>query len=115
MTDTTTDAVTVTTVRKSLIAESYEHLAAIKRITTPARLVTELTEAECNHLDALARANAYSYLLAGILRIVEDGWGAAEGAQMAYLIGTVMDVGNEVLEDANDDLDEQVRGAVASA
>jgi len=34
---------------------------------------------------------------------------------MAYLVDTVMDVGNEALESANDDLDEQVRGAVASA
>lgn len=104
-----TDAITVTTVRKSLIAESYEHYEAIKRITADARLVGEMTETESNHLGALVRANSYSYLLAFILRFAAEKCGADEAQYLANVIDVVRDAGIEVLEDANDDLDEQAR------
>ena len=104
---------TVTTVRKALIAESYEHLDAMKKLTAKRRAGQALTAAELDLFDALAKVNAYSYFLAGLLRVIDEQHGAEEGRHVAYLIDTVRDVGTEVLEFANDDLDERARGAVA--
>jgi rubrerythrin len=104
MADTNTP--TVTAVRKALIAESYGHLESIKRLTAKHRSGETLTAAELDLVEALAKAKAYSYLLAAVLRQVEAFWGAAEADEMARLFATVMDTGIEVLEDANDDLDD---------
>lgn len=114
MTDTTTDFVTVTSVRKALIAESYEHLAAMKQITAKRRRGETLTVPEPDLFDALSKVNVYSYLLAAVLRRIEAAQGAAAASGMAQWFDTVMDVGTEVMEDANDDLDEQARHIVAS-
>lgn len=108
MTAPTTNAVTVTTVRKALIAESYEHLAAMKQITAKRRRGETLTAPERDLFDALSKVNTYSYLLAAVLRRVEAAQGVAAASEMAQWFDTVMDVGTEALEDANDDLDEQV-------
>lgn len=109
----TADTVTVTTVRKALIAESYQHLGAITRLKDKHRGGDKLTANELDLIDVHAKVNAYSYFLAGLLRIIDETHGAEEAAHVASLIDTVRDVGTEVLEFANDDIDERAQ-AVAS-
>lgn len=109
MTGTTTDEITVTDVRKALIAESYEHLESIKRLKAKRRAGEWLTPGEVELIDALATANAYSYLLAFVLRFADERCSADDAEYLARVFDAVMDAGTEALEDANDDLDEQAR------
>lgn len=100
--------VDVTEVRKTLIAESHEcyRLATsyYDTIKTPA-----VTTFEFDVYVAICAANSYSYLLAGVLRIIEDRHGPDEAREMAALFDAVREAGTEVLEDTNSDLDEQAR------
>ena len=105
--------ITVVDVRKTLVAESYGRFEAEKRVTSQAIRTKALTDAEADFAEAQDAASTYAYLLAALLRIVEDRHGPEEALEMACIVDTVREAGTEVLEDANDDLDEQVRGAVA--
>jgi len=92
----TTDAVTVTAVRKALIAESYKLLDQAKDFYN---VIEEpvVSLVDVNAYSAMLAASAYSYLLAAVLRRVEASQGVAAASEMAQ------------------DGGEQVRGAVASA
>jgi hypothetical protein len=103
--------VDITEVRKTLIAESHEHFEAAKRITSKAMLAKSMTDAEAELGEAHSTAADYAYLLAGVLRIIENRHGADEAREMAALFDAVREGGTEVLEDTNDDLDEQARAA----
>lgn len=108
----TTTPIDVTEIRKALIAESY----ALLRLGKEYHATIEepvVTTFELSVLSAILKANAYSYLLAAVLRRVEASEGVAAASEMAQWFETVMDVGNEVLEDANADLDEQTANAPA--
>lgn len=105
------DPVDVTEVRRDLIAESYQHHAAAKGIASTARMADGLSDAEADLIDAHATIASYAYLLAGLLRVTENRHGADEAREMAALFDAVREVGTEVIEDMNDDLDEQAREA----
>jgi hypothetical protein len=96
---------TVTDVRKALIAESYEHFNAVKRVMSRAIKTNKLTDAEADLSDAHNTASAYAYLLAALLRIIEDRHGEDEALGMACMVDAVRESGTDVLEDANRDLD----------
>jgi hypothetical protein len=100
--------VDITEVRKTLIAESYEHYKLCKAyyetIETPA-----MSTFEFDVYGAIAGASTYAYLLAGVLQIIENRHGSDEAREMAALFDAVREGGTEVLEDVNDDLDEKAR------
>jgi hypothetical protein len=97
--------ITVTDIRKTLIADSYEHFDAVKRVMSQAIKTNELTDAEADLADAHNTASAYAYLLAALLRIIEDRHGEDEALGMACMVDAVRESGTDVLEDANHDLD----------
>lgn len=101
--------VDITEARKALIAESYASHARVKQIASTARMINGLTDDEAELIEAHTSLADYAYLLAALLRITENQHGAAEARAMAAMFEAVRDVGTEVLEDANDDLDEQLR------
>lgn len=103
--------ITTADVRKTLIADSYEYHERATSLIAGARLVGELTEGEHSILDAYSAAEAYAYLLAALLRIVEDRHGEDEALGLACMVDAVRESGTDVLEDANDDLDERAKAA----
>ena len=85
--------VDVTEVRTALIAESYQHHTALTRLAASGRAAGGLTKTECDLVEAHIAAAQYTYLLAGVLRIVENKHGAGEAREMAALFDAVRDVG----------------------
>lgn len=112
------DETTVEGARKDLIDESYEYHHAVSTLAAELRQATNLTDPADAKRDVIdlyrdliavnATAAAYAYLLAAVLRIVEEKHGADEGLRLARLFDMVREAGSKVLEDANDDLDQRV-------
>lgn len=105
------DPIDVTDVRKTLIAESYEHFEVVKRIASKAVATKGMTDDEADLVEASSAVADYAYLLAGLLRIIEDKHGPDEARKMAELFDMVREHGTEVLADVNSDLDEKARDA----
>lgn len=103
--------ITVADVRKTLISDSYEYHDRATRRIADARAHGELDQ---DALDAHSAATSYAYLLAALLRIVEDRHGEDEALGMACMVDAVRESGTDVLEDANDDLDERAHVAAVS-
>lgn len=109
---TNTDALTVTTVRKALIAESYEHRKLRHIYFDVLKGEKPLPDVAPVHAyEALADVGCWEYAVAGMLRRVE-AVNPELAAELADFAAWVLADGNEAIEDANDDLDEQVRGDV---
>lgn len=98
--------ITVADVRGTLIADSYEYHDRATRLIADARSSRELDQ---DALDAHSAATSYAYLLAALLRIVEDRHGEDEALGMACMVDAVRESGADVLEDANHDIDERAR------
>jgi hypothetical protein len=97
----------VADVRKTLIADSYGYHDRANRLIADARAHGGLDQ---DALDAHSAATSYAYLLAALLRIVEDRHGEDEALGMACMVDAVRESGTDVLEDANHDIDERANG-----